>query len=140
MSAKSNILLGKGDQKKSFWGDVIVGAALGPIFSTCSPTYFIVLATVLPVNPAVGILYLLAYAVGLCLSLLLVTLIGQRIVTKLGVAADPRSTCKRVLGVLFVIIGLVVITGFDKKIQLYLLESGVFDVTSIEQKLLELNK
>jgi cytochrome c biogenesis protein CcdA len=140
MSAKSNIVLGKGDQKKSFWGDVIVGAALGPVFSTCSPTYFIVLATVLPVHFAVGILYLLAYAVGLCLSLLLVTLIGQRIITKLGVAADPRGTFKRVLGVLFVIVGLAVITGIDKKTQLFLLDAGVFDVTQIEQKLLELNK
>jgi cytochrome c biogenesis protein CcdA len=60
LSTKSNILLGKGNQKKSFWGDVVVGAALGPVFSTCSPTYFIVLATVLPVRPALGLLYLLS--------------------------------------------------------------------------------
>jgi cytochrome c biogenesis protein CcdA/thiol-disulfide isomerase/thioredoxin len=139
MSTRSNILLGKGDQKKSFWGDVIVGAALGPVFSTCSPTYFIVLATVLPVNFALGLGYLLAYTVGLCLSLLVVALIGQRIMSALGVAADPRGWLKRTLGVLFLIVGVAIIGGFDKKTQLFLLESGFFDVTQIEQKLLQQN-
>ncbi len=50
-----NRLLATGYTKKSFLGDVIMGAALGPVFSSCSPTYFIVLATVLPVHPAEGV-------------------------------------------------------------------------------------
>jgi cytochrome c biogenesis protein CcdA len=74
LSARSNILLGKGEQKKSLTGDIIVGAALGPVFSTCSPTYFIVLATVLPVNFLLGLIYLLTYTIGLCLSLLIVSI------------------------------------------------------------------
>ena len=139
LSAKSNILLGKGDQKKSFWGDVIVGAALGPVFSTCSPTYFIVLATVLPVSPALGVVYLLTYTIGLCLSLLVVSIVGQKIMNKLGVAADPRGWFKRSLGVIFLIVGIAIIGGFDKKTQLFLLDSGFFDVTKIEQRLLEKN-
>ena len=139
VSAKSNILLGRGDQKKSFWGDVIVGSALGPVFSTCSPTYFIVLATVLPVHPAVGMIYLLSYTIGLCLSLFLVAFVGQKIMHGLGIAADPRGWFKRTLGIIFIIVGIAVIGGFDKKTQLFLLESGFFDVTRIEQKLLEKN-
>lgn len=139
LSAKSNILLGKGDQKKSFWGDVIVGAALGPVFSTCSPTYFIVLATVLPVNPVIGTIYLLAYIVGLCLSLLVVTFLGQKIMDKLGVAADPNGIFKRVLGIIFVLVGLAILTGVDKKIETAILNNGFFDVTKIEQMLLEKN-
>ncbi|MBI5139323.1 cytochrome c biogenesis protein DipZ [Candidatus Nomurabacteria bacterium] len=139
LSTKSNILLGKGEQKKSFWGNVIVGSALGPVFSTCSPTYFIVLATVLPVSPILGMFYLLAYTVGLCLSLLVVSLVGQKIMNKLGVVADPNGWFKRTLGVVFLIVGIAIILGFDKKTQLFLLESGFFDVTKIEQKLLEEN-
>lgn len=51
LSISSNKLLGAGYQKKSFWGDVIIGASLGPVFSTCSPTYFVILATVLGIRP-----------------------------------------------------------------------------------------
>ncbi len=138
-SAQSNILLGKGNQKKSFWGDVIVGAALGPVFSTCSPTYFIVLATVLPVQPIVGIVYLLAYAIGLCLSLFVVAFVGQKIMTKLNIAADPKGWVKRSLGILFLIVGIAVISGLDKKLQTSLLNAGIFDITKIEQKLLQSN-
>lgn len=139
LSAKSNILIGKGYQKKNFWGDVIIGASLGPVFSTCSPTYFIVLATVLPVNPTIGMVYLLSYTLGLCLSLLAVAFVGQKIMNKLGVVANPKGWFKRTLGVIFIIVGIAVIGGFDKKTQLLLLDSGFFDVTKIEQKLLEKN-
>lgn len=139
LSTKSNILLGKGDQKKSFWGDVIVGAALGPVFSTCSPTYFIVLATVLPVNFFLGLTYLLTYTVGLCLSLLIVSVVGQKIMNKLGVVADPNGWFKKTLGVIFLIVGIAIIGGLDKKIQLFILDKGFFDVTKIEQKLLQEN-
>ena len=139
LSAKSNVMMGKGYQKKNFWGDVIIGASLGPVFSTCSPTYFIVLATVLPVNPAVGILYLLSYTIGLCLSLLVVSIVGQKIMNKLGVVANPKGWFKRTLGVIFIIVGIAIIGGLDKKTQLFLLDSGFFDVTKIEQTLLEKN-
>lgn len=140
LSAQSNILLGKGDRKKNFWGDVIVGAALGPVFSTCSPTYFIVLATVLPVNFFLGLTYLLTYTIGLCLALLVVSIVGQKIMDKLGVASDPKGWFKKTLGVIFLIVGIAIIGGLDKKTQLFLLDAGFFDVTKIEQRLLDKNK
>ena len=37
LSVQSNQVLGSGHTKKSWYGDVLVGAALGPVFSTCSP-------------------------------------------------------------------------------------------------------
>jgi len=140
LSAKSNILLGKGNKKKSFWGDVIMGAALGPVFSTCSPTYFVVLATVLPAQPIIGLVYLLAYAAGLCLALFVIALIGQRIMTKLNIAADPRGWLKRSLGVLFLLVGLAIITGYDKKLETAILNADVFDVTKVELRLLDFVK
>lgn len=140
LSVKSNMLLGRGDQKKNFWGDVIIGAALGPVFSTCSPTYFIVIATVLPARPVLGLVYLFSYTLGLCLALLFISLIGQRIMDALGVAADPRGWFKKTLGVIFVLVGIMIIGGFDKKSQLFLLDVGYFDVTKIEQQLLQLQK
>lgn len=40
---------------------IATGAALGPVFSTCSPTYILLLATVFPVSLMSGIVYTLVY-------------------------------------------------------------------------------
>lgn len=138
LSAGSNQLVSAGYQKKSFWGDVLIGAALGPVFSTCSPTYFVVLATVLPEMPIVGLVYLLAYAAGLCLMLLLIGILGQRFADRLGIVADPRGRFKRILGGIFIAVGIIIITGTDKQIQIKLLDWGIYDITKVEQWLLRI--
>ncbi len=141
INQESNRILGVGYQKKSVWGDIIIGASLGPVFSSCSPTYFIVLATVLPASFFLGTLYLVTYTIGLCLSLFCIALVGQNILNKIGNIADPKSWIKRTLGILFFLVGLAVITGTDKKIEVSLLSSaGVFDITQVEQKLLRLTE
>lgn len=137
LSASSNKALGAGHQKKSFWGDVTVGAALGPVFSTCSPTYFVILASVLPASFALGTAYLLAYVIGLSLILLLIAVLGERFVGKLVKFSDPNSSFKRWLGVLFVVLGLIIMLGIEKKIEAAILDSGFFDVTKIENSLLQ---
>ena len=58
---------------------------------------------------------------------------------KLGVAADPKGWFKKALGIIFLIVGIAIIGGLDKKTQLFLLDAGFFDVTKIEQRLLENN-
>lgn len=138
LSSRSNILVSTGYQRKSFLGDVLIGAALGPVFATCSPTYFIVLATVLPENFALGTLYVFAYTLGLCLSLLLIGILGQRIADALGFASDPHGNFKRILGGIFMLVGIVILTGYDKTLQLKLLDWGIFDITKVEQSLLRL--
>ena len=140
LSAGSNQLMSMGYQRNSFWGDIIIGASLGPVFSTCSPTYFIVLATVLPESPVLGLIYLLAYTAGLSLMLLLVGLLGQRFADKLGFAADPHGKFKRTLGAIFIAVGLIVITGTDKQIQIKLLDWGIYDITKVEQWLLRMTE
>ncbi len=136
---QSNKVLTIGWQKKSFWGDIIIGAALGPIFSSCSPTYVIVLATILPSKPLVGFVYLLSYTFGLCIMLLFVSLVGQRVLQKLNIASDPRGALKRSLGLFFIVVGLGICFGVDKKIEVKLAASGIFDITKVEQRLLNLN-
>ena len=138
MNMGSNRLLATGYQKKGLAGDIIVGAALGPVFSSCSPTYFLILATVLPRSIPEGIVYLLAYVVGLCGLLLLITIASQKVVAKLGIVADSRGWFKRSIGVLFVILGIAIMFGLDKRLEL-VVSNHVFDVTTIEQKLLSDN-
>jgi cytochrome c biogenesis protein CcdA/thiol-disulfide isomerase/thioredoxin len=137
LTIRSNKLLGSGHQKKSVWGDVIIGTALGPVFSTCSPTYFVILASVLPASFALGTVYLLAYVAGLSLILLLIALLGERFASRLSGISNPNSWFKRGLGVLFVLVGLFIMLGLDKQFQTYILDKGFFDITKVEQKLLQ---
>jgi cytochrome c-type biogenesis protein len=137
MNVKSNQVLGEGYTKQSFWGDVVVGAALGPVFSSCSPTYFVILATVLPASFSKGLLYLLVYSVGLGCSLFIISRAGQKLMAKLGAASDSRGRVKKVIGVLFILVAVAILFGLDKKIQTSILDKGFFDVTKVEQKLNE---
>jgi thiol-disulfide isomerase/thioredoxin/sulfite exporter TauE/SafE len=137
LSTKSNKVLFQGYKKDSIWGDIIIGASLGPIFSACSPTYFVILATILPVSPIFGLVYLMAYVVGLSLALLCVALLGQKIMAKVGKVSNPRGWFKKIFGILFILVALAIISGYDKKLQIDLLDAGFFDVTKIEQKLLD---
>jgi len=139
-SIGANQLVGTGYQKKSIWGDVLIGAALGPVFSTCSPTYFVILATVLPASFFLGTVYLLTYIAGLVSILTLIVLLGQRFTSKLQFAADSRSPLKRGIGALFLIVGLLIVSGYDKKLETWVLDRGYTDgILNIEQKLLEQN-
>lgn len=139
LNRESNIILGKGEVRDSFLGYVLIGAVLGPVFSTCSPTYFVILATILPVSLFVGTIYIIAYIVGLCLSLMAIVFISEKTLNRLGVLTSTTGLFKKCIGIMFVVVGIFIISGFDKKIQLSILNQGFFDVTRIEQKLLELN-
>jgi cytochrome c biogenesis protein CcdA len=137
LSALSNKAVGSGYKKKTVWGDALIGAALGPVFSTCSPTYFVILASVLPASFLLGTTYLLAYIAGLALVLLLIAFLGQSFADRLTGISDSKGWLKRGFGVLFIVLGLMIATGIEKKIETAILESGYFDVTKIEQQLLQ---
>ena len=136
LASGSNRLLARASAKKGFVGDVLIGAALGPVFTSCSPTYAIILATVLPVSLAEGIVYLAAYALGLAVMLLIAALLGGKLVTKLGWATDPGSKFRKILGWLFVVVGIGIIAGWDHDLQAWLIEIGVYDpISNIEEGL-----
>ena len=136
-SERSNQLLTFGYQRKNILGDVIMGAALGPVFSSCSPTYFVILASVLPASLLLGVTYLIAYSVGLSLMLFLVAWLGQKFVARVGWAVDPRGYFKRMIGVLFLLVAIFILFGYDKKVQIYVLDQGLFDVTKVENYILK---
>lgn len=136
LSSSSNKLLGTGYKKQSALGDAVIGFSLGPIFSTCSPTYFVILASVLPASFLLGTAYILAYVIGLGSVLLLIALLGERITERLSFLANPSGWFKRGLGVLFIVLGLLIATGYEKKLETAILDAGYFDVTKIEQQLL----
>lgn len=137
MHEGSNKFLGKAYFKKGYAGDILTGVALGPVFSSCSPTYALVVASILPASFAEGLLYLAAYAIGLAGSLLAIAYAGQSLAVKLSWLSDPNGKFRRIIGVLFILVGLAILLGLDKKLQTDLLESGWYDpIDRIERKLL----
>lgn len=134
----SNKLLGKTFGQHGLFGAVLVGVALGPVFSSCSPTYSLIVATILPASFWQGLAYLIAYAVGLGATLLLVAYAGQSFVQKLGWLSNPKGWFKRTVGVLFIIVGLVVMFGIDKNVQSFVLDQGWYDpISKLERNLRE---
>ncbi|MDH5737847.1 MAG: redoxin domain-containing protein, partial [Gammaproteobacteria bacterium] len=79
---------------------------------------------------------LLVYGAGLAMMLGLIAFFGQRLTTRLGWVANPEGLFRKSIGVLLILVGLSIITGYEKKIETAILDAG-FGVTQLEERLLE---
>ncbi len=136
LSIKSNQSLGRGFKAKSLSGDIIIGLSLGPVFSTCSPTYLFILATILPSSFISGAFYLIGFLLGLSISLLLIAYFGENLVSKLT-KNNSTEKVKKFFGILIIIVGILIITGLDKEIQNKILDSGYGATIEFEDNLIE---
>ncbi|MBP6962600.1 cytochrome c biogenesis protein DipZ [Candidatus Saccharibacteria bacterium] len=136
MEHRSQSLLGGAFKSKNRTiSAILTGAALGPIFSSCSPTYTWVIATVLPLSTITGLFYLIIYCLGVAVSLLAIALLGKKILQKITWASNPKGWLQRIIAILFILVGFLVITGYDKKIQTYFVEKDFLNLIELEQKL-----
>lgn len=136
LAGRSGKLLSQSKQRRGVGGDILLGAALGPAFNSCSPTYALIVATVLPASFAQGTAYLLAYALGLAGMLLLIAFAGQSVVRRLGWLADPHGRFRRVTGVIMLAVGFSVLVGLDRSAQAFILEQGWYDpIAEFEQRI-----
>lgn len=133
--AQATLSKGYKNQRK-YLGPIIIGAALGPVFSSCSPVYAYILATVLPVNFAEAMAYIVFYILGLSIVLLFIGYYGQRFVSKIRFASDPKGWFQRFIAVLFIVIGLLIITGYDKRFQTWVSTHTPFNFDSLSSRLL----
>ena len=122
LQRRSNKQLVAARERGGTAGAILTGAALGPVFTSCSPLYLYVIVAVLPASFAEGVVLLLAYAIGLCGTLLLVSLLGQKVIGKARWIANSDGNFKRVLGMIFILVGVAVILGLDKDLQFWILE------------------
>lgn len=134
---KSNTALSGGHGKPGVAGDIIIGSALAPAFTSCSPTYLLILAAILPSSLFEGGVYLLAYALGVGTILLFVALIGQSLVQKLGWLSDGNNVFRKVIGVIIFLVGIMLVTGYDKVFESWLLDIGFINFIGAEESLLE---
>lgn len=136
IQAKAQELLGgAGRTKNGAFSAVLTGFALGPVFSSCSPTYSWVIATVLPRSSFAGIFYLIIYCAGVALTLLAVSLLGQRLLKRIQWATNPKGWFQRVIAILFIMVGIFVVTGLDKRVQTWLVERDYLNLIEFERKL-----
>lgn len=141
IQSRSQRLLGKGTQNKSsIVGPVVIGAALGPVFSSCSPVYAYILATILPGSFAEAMTYIVAYVLGLSIVLLAVGLIGQKFIHKIKWATNPKGWFNRGVAVLFILVGILVFTNSAKGVQTYVSQHTPLDFDSLSAKLIPSSK
>ncbi len=112
-----------------------IGAALGPVFSSCSPTYAWAIATVLPASPVLGMVYLSLYCLGVGAALLAIALLGRRLLERIRWASNPRGWVSRTVAALFVVVGVSILTGLDKTVQTSLVDADPLGITRLEQGL-----
>ena len=116
---------------------LLLGLSLGPIFTSCSPTYGLILAAVLPTSFGVGFANLLAYTVGLSAVMLLIALGGQSVTRRMKWAVDPNGAFRRGLGGVLIVVGLLIATGVVKDVEAWLVERGILGAVVLEQGILD---
>ena len=129
-------LAAKAKETKWVRWDVLLWASLGPIFASCSPTYALLLSVVFPQSTSQWILYTIVYALWFALLLLIFAYGGRAIIKRFSRASNPTWWFKKWLWILLVITWLLIVTWYMKKLEVALVNSEIFDVTKIEQKLL----
>lgn len=137
IQTRAQRLLGKSTQNKnSLIGPIVTGAALGPVFSSCSPVYAYIIATILPGSFAEAMAYIIAYILGLSVVLLAIGLLGRRFVSKLSWATDPRGWFQRVIAVVFIIVGLLVFSGSARSVQTWVSQNTPFNFDGLSAQLI----
>ena len=127
-STKSDQLLHKSSQRKGILRDIFIGGALGPVFTSCSPTYLVILSLALGESDQLkAFLYLISYVAGLGFILLIISFGGQRIVKKFKWATNPNSLFKKIIGLIFIAVGIILIFRVEKVIQDTLLGIPIFE-------------
>lgn len=133
---KSDELLNSTRQHKRLTGDILTGLALGPVFTSCSPTYIFIAGLILPKNLLFGAISTLSYTIGLAIPLLLIGYGGQKFASKLKPLSDPKSLIKKVFAVIILLFGILIFTGIDKHIETYFISKGFLGFGELEQVLL----
>lgn len=136
LAAAANRAVGRRMRGDSYWADLALGVALGPLFSTCSPTFLVIVGTVLPASWAEGAVYTALFAAGAALPLAAIGYATTGLSAKLAAWSGSRAF-RAAAGAAMLLAGLAMATGADKAIEAALVSRGFTGVTSLERGLLD---
>ncbi|MGA7396411.1 MAG: cytochrome c biogenesis protein CcdA [Solirubrobacterales bacterium] len=127
ITSSADRLMARSEGQSGVRRDIALGAALGPVFNSCSPTYALIVAVILPASFGRGFAYLVAYAVGLASVLLLISIFGRSLISRMNWLSNPDGAFKKVVGAIFIVVGLAVVFGLDRDFQAWVLENGWYE-------------
>lgn len=113
----------KKEQKVWFRSDVLLGASLWPIFASCSPTYALIISTILPASIAMGVLSILMYILGFGLVIFIIIYFGKEALQHLRRYANPDGIFKKIIGIILLITGILILSGGFKRLETQLVNS-----------------
>lgn len=102
--------------------EIALGASLGPIFASCSPTYALIIGTILPQNLLMGTLSILFYVLGFWSILFIIIFFWREAIKRLKGYANSDWRFKKSIGILLIITGGMIISGGFKYLETKLLE------------------
>lgn len=123
---KASVALATSGQQHSVTGEILTGVALGPVFTSCSPTYAYIVAAILPASFATGLIHIGLYALGLAVGLFAIAILGHSLIARLGWLRNPHGWFAKSIGLLFILVGTAIIFGWDKDFQSFILDQPWF--------------
>lgn len=110
----------------SVWWDILLGVVLWPIFNTCSPTYAVLIATILPASFLWWLTNIIMYILWLCLMLWLIAYAWRTVIKKVKRMANPNGIFKKILGIIVIFIGISILFKRDKTAETRLIENNLY--------------
>jgi cytochrome c biogenesis protein CcdA/thiol-disulfide isomerase/thioredoxin len=137
IESRAQRLLGSSARdKRQYVGPILTGAALGPVFSSCSPVYAYIIATVLPAHFAAALGYVVSYIIGLALILLAISYYGRRLTVRIKFISNPTGYFQRGLAVVFILVGVAIVSGSGTKIQVFVANHTPFNFDNFSANLI----
>jgi cytochrome c biogenesis protein CcdA len=124
-------------ESQSLLWQILLWASLGPIFTTCSPTYTLIIATILPLSLFTWTISIVLYALGLWFAVGLIALFGKVLIKRLHIISNSDGWFKKILGIIIILTWISIISGLDKKIETAIIDSGWYGVTYFEENLVQ---
>ena len=84
-----------------------------------------------------GLVYLLGFTLGLSISLLFIAYFGGKLVNKITSHMGTANFVKQIFGGLIILVGIAILTGYDKKLETAILDSGYGATINFEESLIE---
>jgi cytochrome c biogenesis protein CcdA/thiol-disulfide isomerase/thioredoxin len=111
-------------QKTGFGGGLATGATLGLVWAPCAgPILAAVITLAATAQAGVGsFLVVLSYALGTGVVMLLIILGSRRVLERVRKLYAHLGTIHKIFGVLVIIAALGIVTGYDRKVQTYIID------------------